>query len=130
MSHQLRVNPIACNGHGLCAELLPEIIDLDPWGYPILRSAKVPPALLLHARRAVATCPTLALMLERKQADAHSRRLLTVTARCASRAGPGANGRGGCGGHPRATGHDHGHRELPTDEHHLGVDGGPADHIG
>jgi len=67
MSHQLRVNPIACNGHGVCAELLPEIIDLDPWGYPIVRSAKVPPALLMHARRAVATCPTLALLLERAQ---------------------------------------------------------------
>jgi ferredoxin len=50
MSHQLRVNPIACRGHGVCAELLPEIIELDPWGYPILRSAVIPPALALHAR--------------------------------------------------------------------------------
>jgi ferredoxin len=75
MSHQLRVNPIACNGHGVCAELLPEIIDLDPWGYPILRSAKVPPALVTHARRAVATCPTLALLLERAQ----NRRSLTAS---------------------------------------------------
>lgn len=67
MTHQLRVNPIACTGHGVCAELLPEIIELDPWGYPILRSAKVPPALVAHARRAVAVCPTLALLLERAQ---------------------------------------------------------------
>ena len=67
MSHQLRVNPIACSGHGICAELLPEVIELDPWGYPILRSAVIPPALVLHARRAVTTCPTLALMLERAQ---------------------------------------------------------------
>ena len=67
MTHQLRVNPIACNGHGACAELLPEIIELDPWGYPILRSAAVPPALVPHARRAAATCPTLALILERAQ---------------------------------------------------------------
>jgi ferredoxin len=65
MSHQLRVNPIACRGDGVCAELLPEIIDLDPWGYPIMRSAVIPPALVLHARRAAAICPTLALMLER-----------------------------------------------------------------
>ena len=65
MSHQLRVNPIACRGDGVCAELLPEIIELDPWGYPILRSAVIPPALAEHARRAVATCPTLALILER-----------------------------------------------------------------
>ena len=67
MSHQLRVNPIACRGDGVCAELLPEIIELDPWGYPILRSAVIPPALAEHARRAAATCPTLALILERAQ---------------------------------------------------------------
>ena len=34
MNYELRVNPIACTGHGLCGELLPEIIELDPWGYP------------------------------------------------------------------------------------------------
>ena len=67
MSYELRVNPIACTGHGVCAELLPEIIELDPWGYTILRSAVIPPALVLHARRAAATCPTLALILERAQ---------------------------------------------------------------
>ena len=67
MSHQLRVNPVACTGHGVCAELLPEIIELDPWGYPILRSATVPPAMIPHAQRAAESCPTLALLLERKQ---------------------------------------------------------------
>ena len=67
MSHQLRVNPITCTGHGACAELLPEVIELDPWGYPILRSATVPLSLVPHARRAADSCPTLALMLERKQ---------------------------------------------------------------
>lgn len=63
MSHHLRVNPIACKAHGMCAELVPELIELDPWGYPILRSPAVPPALLPHARRAIATCPALALIL-------------------------------------------------------------------
>lgn len=65
MSHQLRVNPIACKAHGMCAELVPELIELDPWGYPILRAPAVPPALLRHARRAAATCPALALILEK-----------------------------------------------------------------
>ena len=65
MRYQLRVNPIACTGHGVCAELLPELIELDPWGYPILRSAMVAPALMPHARRAAASCPVLALLLER-----------------------------------------------------------------
>jgi len=65
MSYELRVNPIACTGHGLCAELLPELIELDPWGYPILVAATVPRGLVEHAKRAAATCPTLALLLDR-----------------------------------------------------------------
>jgi ferredoxin len=65
VSYELRVNPIACTGHGLCAELLPEIIELDPWGYPILMSATVPGDLVAHAKRAAANCPTLALLLDR-----------------------------------------------------------------
>jgi ferredoxin len=63
MSYELRVNPIACDGHGMCAELLPELIELDPWGYPILASAAVPRGLLGHARRAAAACPRLALLV-------------------------------------------------------------------
>jgi ferredoxin len=63
--YRLRVNPIACTGHGLCAELLPEIIELDPWGYPILSSSAVPAGLTEHAKRAVDTCPTLALLMEK-----------------------------------------------------------------
>ncbi len=60
---QLRVNPIACDAHGLCIELLPELISADPWGYPIVASGPVPLRLQPLARRAVAACPTLALML-------------------------------------------------------------------
>ena len=39
MSEILRVNPIACTGRGVCAELLPELITIDPWGYPIVPRA-------------------------------------------------------------------------------------------
>jgi ferredoxin len=60
---RLRVNPIACEAHGVCIELLPELIMADPWGYPIIRPAPVPDHLLPLARRAVASCPTLALIL-------------------------------------------------------------------
>jgi ferredoxin len=59
----VRVNPIACEGHGLCAELLPEWIRLDDWGYPIVNPGPVPPELEEHARRAASACPTLALLL-------------------------------------------------------------------
>ena len=63
MDERLRVNPILCTGHGLCAELLPEQVDLDEWGYPLLSDAPVPKGLGPLARRAVNDCPALALML-------------------------------------------------------------------
>lgn len=60
---RIEVDPIACDGHGLCAELLPELIALDEWGYPLITDADVPPQLEALARRAVSVCPTLALRL-------------------------------------------------------------------
>ena len=63
MTRQLRVNPVACSGHGLCAELVPELITLDEWGYPLLADQRVPRRLQRHARRAVTACPALALLL-------------------------------------------------------------------
>ncbi len=63
MSRRLTVNPLACTGHGACAELFPEGVQLDDWGYPMLDGAPIPDELLAHARRAVAACPTLALRL-------------------------------------------------------------------
>jgi len=64
-TYRLRVNPIACAAHGMCAELLPERIALDEWGYPLLDGAPLPASLLAHARRAAAACPTFALLVER-----------------------------------------------------------------
>ena len=61
---RLRVNPIACEAHGLCAELFPEWITLDDWGYPIVDEGTIPASLLEHAERAADACPTLALLLE------------------------------------------------------------------
>jgi ferredoxin len=63
----LRVNPITCDAHGLCAELLPEMIALDDWGYPIVDGNPIAPELLAHAQRAAAACPTLALLIERRR---------------------------------------------------------------
>jgi ferredoxin len=65
---RLVVDRIACDGRGLCAELVPELIGLDDWGYPILSPGPVPPSLDQHARRAVADCPLLALRLNRIEA--------------------------------------------------------------
>jgi ferredoxin len=60
----IAVDRIKCDGHGVCAELLPEMIELDDWGYPIIRPDAIPAAALAHARRAVSDCPTLALRLQ------------------------------------------------------------------
>lgn len=58
------VDPIACDAHGLCAELLPEAITLDDWGYPVIARGELPESLESLARRAVSACPTLALRLQ------------------------------------------------------------------
>ena len=62
MSAQLRVDWPACRGRGLCHEVLPELIELDEWGYPII-TGPVTPDLTGRAREAVRVCPQLALRL-------------------------------------------------------------------
>jgi ferredoxin len=60
---RITVNPTSCAAHGLCAEVLPEWIVLDEWGYPILDGDELPAQLVKHARRAARACPTLAILL-------------------------------------------------------------------
>lgn len=62
---RLVVNPVACAGHGACAELLPEVVSLDEWGYPLIDHRPLPPGLARTARSAVSACPVLALRLVR-----------------------------------------------------------------
>lgn len=64
MTMRLRVNPILCDGYGHCAELLPEMLELDEWGYPIVPAEPVARSLEPAARHAVKMCPRLALSLE------------------------------------------------------------------
>lgn len=62
MNRRLRVDWPACQARGLCHELLPEVVELDEWGYPVV-TGDVTDALLAHARAAVRACPRLALRL-------------------------------------------------------------------
>jgi ferredoxin len=78
---RIEINPIACAAHGLCAELLPERVVLDDWGYPVVDGEPIPPALETLARRAASACPTLAIRL---RAD----RMLNVSTRRTAAAGP------------------------------------------
>jgi ferredoxin len=58
----LRVDWPRCEGRGICHELLPEVIDLDPGGYPLV-TGPVTRKLRSAAREAVRDCPVLALRL-------------------------------------------------------------------
>jgi ferredoxin len=60
----LAIDRIKCDGHGVCADLVPELIELDDFGYPIIHPGAIPPSVVPHARRAVSGCPTLALRLQ------------------------------------------------------------------
>jgi len=66
---RLRVDPIACDARGLCAEMLPELITLDDWGFPIILDRNVPPGLRHEAEEAVRLCPKLALRLDHTARD-------------------------------------------------------------
>jgi len=63
MGERLAIDRIRCDGYGMCAEMFPEGIELDDWGYPILRPGVIPEGLVPLARRAVEVCPLLALRL-------------------------------------------------------------------
>ena len=64
MDERLRVDWIKCDGYGLCGDLLPELIDLDEWRFPLLQAGTVDGSLRHEAQRAVDCCPMKALILE------------------------------------------------------------------
>jgi ferredoxin len=64
LTSALRIDPIRCEAYGLCAELLPELVELDEWGYPVVGGEPVPRSLVRQARQAAALCPRLAVSLE------------------------------------------------------------------
>jgi len=61
---QLVVDWVRCEGHGLCAHLVPELIHLDKTGFPVILPIPVPPWLEKEANHAVQMCPALALRLD------------------------------------------------------------------
>ena len=61
---RIHIDRIACDGKGVCAEMLPELIRLDDWGFPIVKAGPVPAHLVDVAADAVEVCPKLALWLE------------------------------------------------------------------
>ena len=64
MTVRISIDPVACDAYGYCAELLPEAITLDEWGYPILDGAPLPAELLATAQRAARDCPRRAIVVQ------------------------------------------------------------------
>ncbi|MDT0328980.1 ferredoxin [Nocardiopsis lambiniae] len=60
---RLSVDWSRCDGHGLCAELLPELVRLDANGFPEDPDLPVPASWEADADRAVRMCPALALRM-------------------------------------------------------------------
>lgn len=64
---ELALDPTRCQGHGFCHEAAPRVIDLDEWGYPLLRGGTLRCPIgageLDAVRRAVSVCPHGALKL-------------------------------------------------------------------
>jgi ferredoxin len=58
---RLSINPAACDGLGMCAHQAPDVIALDPWGYPVISEDELDGALAVQARRAIRACPRKAL---------------------------------------------------------------------
>jgi ferredoxin len=63
VTQRLVVDWTRCRARGLCAELLPEAVTLDEWGYPVVHD--LPPDLVRRAARARDACPVVALRLTR-----------------------------------------------------------------
>ena len=64
---RISIDPVACEAYGYCAELLPEAITLDEWGYPIVHDGALPPQFMTLAKRAMRDCPRRAISLRRKK---------------------------------------------------------------
>jgi ferredoxin len=62
---RLAVDWTRCDGHGLCAALLPDRFALDEWGFPMIVIANVSTEDEPDVRRVVNVCPALALRIER-----------------------------------------------------------------
>lgn len=67
MSARIQIDWTRCDGHGLCAALLPDRIRLDEWGFPIVTVPLVRDTADPDVRRAAAVCPALALYLRKSQ---------------------------------------------------------------
>ncbi|GGU34037.1 hypothetical protein GCM10010259_25700 [Streptomyces daghestanicus] len=78
---KIHVDWTLCRGHGLCADILPEVFQLGSDGFPTVVRAQVPRYAEAKALRAVRRCPAPALRTEEDtRAQTPSRSALPVLA--------------------------------------------------
>lgn len=58
---RLSIDPVACDGLGMCAHQAPDVIELDPWGYPVTSQERLEGTQAEQAQRAIRACPRKAL---------------------------------------------------------------------
>lgn len=61
---RLILNPLLCQGHGICTLMAADLLALDSWGYPAVLVEVINGKELFAAQRAVRSCPVGALHLE------------------------------------------------------------------
>ena len=62
-TEQLRVDPVACDGVGICSHLAADLITVDSWGFPVVSAEPLDGRTRRQAKAAVAACPRRALFL-------------------------------------------------------------------
>ena len=67
---ELLVNPVACDGIGMCTQLAPDLVTTDSWGFPVVLQGDLSDDEIRQAERAVAGCPKRALLLVPSKAPA------------------------------------------------------------
>jgi ferredoxin len=60
---RLVVDPVACDGIGMCSHLAPDLVGVDSWGFPMTPPGALTDRELRAAQSAVSGCPRGALHL-------------------------------------------------------------------
>ncbi|NMI01871.1 ferredoxin [Pseudonocardia acidicola] len=60
---RLRVDPTKCQAYGTCAEVAPDLFQLDPWGYAQARRRDLTDGEAASAEAAIKICPVKAIRL-------------------------------------------------------------------
>ena len=61
----IRIDPTRCRGHGICALLFSDAIELDHWGFGRPRDAELEGRRRIRqARRAARACPNRAISFD------------------------------------------------------------------